>query len=655
MLAPRLPSRSKAVDIHFQVLKHLLRKHLLDQHTDSAISVAKLLFRHSENFGHDAKPLYSAPDELLKKPDLELHAVAQIGLELLRRQGVENRIGRWLMHLKEMARGDLGTFILVEFIMYLVRAGKKDEAAQMLTSANEAKTTQDALLLGYQGLLYYMLWLDAAEQETQASHHWSQAEISQLSFSQSYMHDVSIAESQGDVTQSQLDASQIRLEGEGNRASTWRRAAVKSLAASIDLDPRHDMFLLVYLQLLRVGNQTKEMDDRLKKFWKDNPKSPNAHRYLLEFLRTKGLLEVNSDICLSLLRLHPTADYELALQPVLDDTRTPDIQAFDHIMRYLDTQPRHAACWEKLREVTTVMLKKKHDDVWKVQSQSRRDWWPSFVFPQLTGMKEDAALALERSDVLIRPQPGFVDAVQHFSPHWLVLMRLFPRELLEYHADLKLVLAQSLLEEKATKKFLGQFAYQELLGVKTSFNMIAPTVVMRDNRLVLATKLPRKRNQDVSSTLADLKELLYHPKKFEVTKQERNKRILDLLVEFVPNKPGKRTGNLSVDTLRTQHKLDIPVLFVKYLEKVDPARHRYIVDLKQALEAYRSLPGARTPENQAKKEKLASACHDAAVNVRKHVLDDLSVLPKLLDKLLGITIAHLVIQPIPTRGFNKNV
>jgi hypothetical protein len=638
MLAPRQPARGHATDVHFQVLKNLLRKHLLEHDTESAVQVARILFRHAARFATDARA--NVPKE-----SVELFSVCQIGTELLHREGGE-KISRWLQHLSSLAKGELTSFILLEFVMYLVNGGKTKEAQTRLETHINVKQSS-ALMNGYHGLLCYLLWREGVEVEKRNDRRndlYYTINASQASIN---MSQISLMEDLGP------DASQVveevQLEGENKLAAMMRQNALKSLRASFDKEPHFDLFLLVYLQLLHAEGQFDAMRTTVARFLENNPRNVNAHLLYLRFARSKNFLHLNLDLCANLMQLDPAADDELTIKPLVENDRFHDVQFLDHLLRYLDAQPTHAWSWEKLFKLTNTMIESSRAQ-WKPFAESRRDWWPSFVFKQLDGLQEDVAVAKERASLLIQPRPQFVDTIRHFRHHWLVILRLFPQELMAINRDLQQVLAQCPLEQTATTTFLGNDAFEELHKIQSKFVQLAPAVVLVDGNFVGTKRKRVSKSLDPTTALAELKDLL----STKESSDEKNKRILDLIVHLIPNKPGRRPGKLSIEALKTQHRLNLPNLFVKYLEIADKGRHHYVATLEEALKTYRAIPGRRrTVETAMEKETCAAACHEAAMNVRKHVLDELNVIPKVLDPVLNITFAQLVHQPIPIRGFNR--
>ncbi|KAJ3144524.1 hypothetical protein HDU89_008206 [Geranomyces variabilis] len=298
---------------------------------------------------------------------------------------------RMLKFLAQMSavEPNLSHELLEELTFYYLRFGMYEEAYNRLQGyISSYPYNENARLVGYAGLVCYMLWrqeatrvVDHAEREDEGlfgSQTWGS---SQLSYTSSY------AWSQQTVLANDEAPS---VQPEGDLASRHYSNAIQHFELSLFLDSSNDMVLFHYLKLMLAAGDVAGATTKITKFIEENPLNPNGYRYFLTLhhTTTKVASETWIPLAYKLLELDPVSDERVALRPLVEFFEAEylaenNIEACQTIVNVLAARLDHGEgkrwMWRALGENLARLRKVEasfHDDVW----DERENWWPSLHF-----------------------------------------------------------------------------------------------------------------------------------------------------------------------------------------------------------------------------------------------------------------------------------
>ncbi|KAI8589016.1 hypothetical protein BDZ88DRAFT_169600 [Geranomyces variabilis] len=299
---------------------------------------------------------------------------------------------RMLKFLAQMSavEPNLSHELLEELTFYYLRFGMYEEAYNRLQGyISSYPYNENARLVGYAGLVCYMLWrqeatrvVDYAEREEDEGLFGSQTwGSSQLSYTSSY------GWSQQTVLANDEAPS---VQPEGDLASRHYSNAIQHFELSLFLDSSNDMVLFHYLKLMLAAGDVAAATTKITKFIEENPLNPNGYRYFLtlHYTTTKVASETWIPLAYKLLELDPVSDERVALRPLVDFFEAEylaenNIEACQTIVNVLAARLDHGEgkrwMWRALGENLARLRKVEtsfHDEVWV----ERENWWPSLHF-----------------------------------------------------------------------------------------------------------------------------------------------------------------------------------------------------------------------------------------------------------------------------------
>ncbi|KAJ3169170.1 hypothetical protein HDU88_000963 [Geranomyces variabilis] len=299
---------------------------------------------------------------------------------------------RMLKFLAQMSavEPNLSHELLEELTFYYLRFGMYEEAYNRLQGyISSYPYNENARLVGYAGLVCYMLWrqeakrvVDHAEREEDEGFLGSQTwGSSQLSYTSSY------GWSQQTVPANEEAPS---VQPEGDLASRHYSNAIQHFELSLFLDSSNDMVLFHYLKLMLAAGDVAAATTKITKFIEENPLNPNGYRYFLTLhhTTTKVASETWIPLAYKSLELDPVSDERVALRPLVEFFEAEyladnNIEACQTIVNVLAARLDHGEgkgwMWRALGDNLARLRKVEasfHDDVWA----ERENWWPSLHF-----------------------------------------------------------------------------------------------------------------------------------------------------------------------------------------------------------------------------------------------------------------------------------
>ncbi|KAJ3159277.1 hypothetical protein HDU86_001880 [Geranomyces michiganensis] len=300
--------------------------------------------------------------------------------------------------------------LLEEMTFYYLRFGMYEDAYNRLQGyISSYPYNENARLVGYAGLVCYMLWkqeatrvVDHADREDEGffgSQTWGS---SQQSYSSSY------GWSQQSVS-GNVDAPTVQPEGD--LASRHYSNAIQHFELSLFLDPSSDMILFHYLKLMLAAGDVAAATAKISKFIIENPSNPNGYRYFLTLHNTTSRVSSETWIpyAYKLLELDPVSDERVALKPLVaffeaEYAAVNNIEACHTIVDVLATRLDHGDgevwMWRALGENLARLRKAEapfQNDVWV----ERENWWPSLHFGPAADEPRTEAPSAETEELVL--------------------------------------------------------------------------------------------------------------------------------------------------------------------------------------------------------------------------------------------------------------
>ncbi|KAJ3017595.1 hypothetical protein HKX48_003460 [Thoreauomyces humboldtii] len=309
---------------------------------------------------------------------------------------------------------------LLEMTFYFMRFQMYEEAHNRLEGyISSYPYNEDALLVGYAGMLSYILWRQEAvrtrqenlgENDPYGAGQWASQSFSQ-SFSQSQCgySQSGFSQSFGEPGFSFDGAGALGEDAEGDLASRHYLAAMQHFEVSLMLDNSNDMFLFHNLKLILAAGDLATAKEKLLKFIRDNESHPNGYKYLLQLhhTRLKGSPDEWIPFARKALQIDPLCDDTLALVPLVRHfeaqyvahERIEDCHAIINLLGdRLDYGSANVWLWKTLAEaLSRVIQDPLTDDVWI----RRTDWWPLFHFAEPPAFLDETTVAADIEELVI--------------------------------------------------------------------------------------------------------------------------------------------------------------------------------------------------------------------------------------------------------------
>ncbi|KAJ3177651.1 hypothetical protein HDU87_004404 [Geranomyces variabilis] len=335
---------------------------------------------------------------------------------------------RMLKFLAQMSavEPNLSHELLEELTFYYLRFGMYEEAYNRLQGyISSYPYNENARLVGYAGLVCYMLWrqeatrvVDHADREEDEGLFGSQTwGSSQQSYTSSYGWSQQTVAANDEAPSVQREFSPTKFEtmqlcassssfggtnkqppsfvatlflAEGDLASRHYSNAIQHFELSLFLDSSSDIVLFHYLKLMLAAGDVAAATTKITKFIEENPLNPNGYRYFLTLhhTTTKVSSETWIPLAYKLLELDPVCDERVALRPLVDFFEAEYVaenntEACQTIVNVLAARLDHGGgekwMWRALGENLARLRKVEasfHDAVWA----ERENWWPSLHF-----------------------------------------------------------------------------------------------------------------------------------------------------------------------------------------------------------------------------------------------------------------------------------
>ncbi|TPX57943.1 hypothetical protein SpCBS45565_g06591 [Spizellomyces sp. 'palustris'] len=459
MLAIHPPkSRTSGIYLqHLNNLRHVLRTALFDlqgepeksaEQYSLAYDAAKVLLERPSIQGRKDENASSSAFELMWKVGAELlRSVAPYRAQLEAEEGEHNGLllhgdgyphilmqvhedkrdeavraaKKLLRFLAQMSGIDakLDPELLLEMTLYHMRFGMLEEAYNRLQGyISTYPYNENAVLIGYAGVLSYILWRREAvrlQNERDIDSHWSSSQWeNQWDHSQSSGNEWS-------QNRSEEKTEDLSTAQEGDLASRFYSQGLQHFEVSLFLDKTCDMFLFYYVKLLLAAGDHDTATQKLTQFIQNNPDHPNGYRYADVFDKLKHifvnltltgstksyLLQLHLKNCrmpsewiplaYKIMQLDPVCDPRIALEPLIhhhEAAADTNAAISSHIMveaslsvinllaDRLDYEEGKGWMWDKLaKHIQCVRRLDAMADalVW----EDRRHWWPRFHFVSL--------------------------------------------------------------------------------------------------------------------------------------------------------------------------------------------------------------------------------------------------------------------------------
>ncbi|XP_029634605.1 TATA box-binding protein-associated factor RNA polymerase I subunit A [Octopus sinensis] len=304
--------------------------------------------------------------------DLKRSAV-KIGFELLYSNPLKDRLNfieRMVKLFCMFARSEVThSDIQLEQLWYQLQNNSIDEAIQELqsvalssrqiVSVSRNVTYNKALFLAYQGLIWYLKWLDTRKSKMKSDS--AEIESGTINFA--------------------LDSQMTKM------LSCFSAVTVKENIAV------RDIFIKAERHALEMNENFEAVEKLLKDYCLSNPENPNSHKFYYDFLcQTNACEQKKVKVLRNFVKYVPSDPLVLTLCDMISDN-------YGDVLKYLFDLLDYSCWktmvdpWSRLAKLLETLTQTYDTDTFSSEVESvwsdRKSWWPSYHFTPLSIAKEN--------------------------------------------------------------------------------------------------------------------------------------------------------------------------------------------------------------------------------------------------------------------------
>ncbi|GAB1600885.1 TATA box-binding protein-associated factor RNA polymerase I subunit A-like [Argonauta hians] len=263
-------------------------------------------------------------------------------------------------------------------------------SSKLKTSASNYTTFNKALYTAYQGLVWFVKWIDTRNSKLMS-----------------------------DSAEIEYDTLNFTLETQMKKM----QACFTSEEVKKHVDVR-DIFVNAEREALELNGNFEDVEKLLKDYCISSPENPNSHRYYYDYLcRMNACEEYKIEKLRNFVSYIPSDPLVLTLCDMISDNYSEVLKYLFQLLDYscwqMETNP-----WSRLANVLDTLIQISNTEDFRSLINSvwldRCSWWPSYHFT-LTSVEKEKKLILYKALVAIYLQDKqlfkYIDKVKHCVNH----------------------------------------------------------------------------------------------------------------------------------------------------------------------------------------------------------------------------------------------